>query len=358
MLKDFHKQFPVLSRYTYANTAASGILYEDLMEWRQEHDLDFLIKGSVFRDTRHEFIQEVRITVGNFFNCPVAQVALIPNFSFGFNTLLEGLGKNKKVLLLENDYPSVNEGVEMRDFERCYVKIDENLESNIEEAIRDEKPDVLALSVVQYISGIKIDLQFLKRLKASYPSLLIIADGTQFCGTENFNFQDSGIDVLCASAYKWLLAGYGNGFMLFKKEVISKIYPKAFDRLQADVLSKEQQHLMNYFEPGHQDTLNYGSLKFSLDFLEEIGINTIEKQIKTLSEKAKQAFTDLNLLEDRVVKRKIHSNIFNIKGDEGLFKKLTANNILSAQRGKGIRLSFHFYNTEEDLKTIIQCLKT
>ncbi len=356
MISNFNKEFPLLSQYTYANIAASGLMYEQLIDWRQEHDLDFLIKGSIFRDTHHEFIEEIRATVGGFFGCKTAHVSLIPNFSFGFNTLLKGLTQKKKVLLLENDYPSINQSVERNDFEACYVSIDENLEENIASAIEKEKPDILALSLVQYINGIRINLDFFKKLKKQYPELLIIADGTQFCGIEKFDFERSGIDILGASAYKWLLAGYGNGFMLFKEKSIQQIYQTTYKELNGGIFSKEQTHLMHYFEPGHQDTLNYGSLKFSLNFLNDVGVNAIQKQLEALSLKAKTTFTNLNLLEDAVVKREKHSTIFNIEGDQKLFEKLISNNVLCAQRGNGIRLSFHFFNSEEDIDRIVKLL--
>ncbi|NAS29382.1 aminotransferase class V-fold PLP-dependent enzyme [Flavobacteriaceae bacterium R38] len=357
MAPDINKEFPLLSQYTYANIAASGLMYERLMDWRQEHDLDFLIKGSIFREKHHVFIEEIRATVGQFFGCRTENVSLIPNFSFGFNTFLEGIDKGKKVLLLQNDYPSVNEAVENRGFKTCYAVIDENLESNIKEAIRNEKPDILALSLVQYINGIKVDLDFLKNLKSEYPELIIVADGTQFCGIEAFDFETSGIDILGASAYKWLLAGYGCGFMMFKEDCIRHIYPNTFENLEPVTFSKTQEHLMRYFEPGHQDTLNYGSLKFSLDFLREIGVDKIQEQLEILSSRAKEELTQLNALEDAVVKRTNHSTIFNIKGDDALFKKLTSNGIICSQRGSGIRLSFHFFNTEKDINRIVQLLR-
>jgi len=357
MIPNIYKEFSLLAQYTYANIAASGLMYEQLMEWRQEHDLDFLVKGSFFRDTHHTFIEEIRVAVGRFFKCQTDRVSLVPNFSFGFNTFLNGIDRNKKVLLLKNDYPSINNAVEDRGFKTCYVIIDEHLESTIEKTVKEEQPAILALSLVQYINGIKIDLNFLKELKSKYPELLIVADGTQYCGIEVFDFENSGIDILGASAYKWLLAGYGCGFMLFKNEVIPQIYSETFEDFNPGSFSREQEHLMKYFEPGHQDTLNYGSLKFSLDFLSEIRIDKIQKQLEILSAKVKKELTALNLLEDAVVKRTNHSTIFNIKGDAALFKKLVSNGIICSQRGAGIRLSFHFFNTDSDIDKILKVLR-
>ena len=45
-MQNLRKKFPVLNQCIYANTASAGLLSEDLMEWRQGHDLDFLIGGS------------------------------------------------------------------------------------------------------------------------------------------------------------------------------------------------------------------------------------------------------------------------------------------------------------------------
>lgn len=357
-MKNFKKQYPALSQYTYLNTAASGLLSEGLLEYRQEQDLDFLISGSIFKDEQGKILTGVREAVGRFFNCAANRVALTPNFSYGFNTLMEGVEKSKKVLLLKNDYPSVNWAVESREFEVCYAEIDANLEQNISEAIERERPDIFAFSIVQWINGIKIDLEFLKELKKKYPEMLFFGDGTQYCGTEKFDFEASGLDVLGASAYKWMNAGYGNAFFLFKEHMEDKISPKflGFNSLQGKYKPHEGS-LIGKFEPGHQDTLNFGSLRAAIEEIEKIGIDKISERIQKLTAEARSLFVDKNLLEEAVVNRKIHSSIFNIKGDESVFQKLKSNNIVCSQRGDGIRVSFHFFNTSEDLQKLMKVLK-
>ena len=80
------------------------------------------------------------------------------------------------------------------------------------------------MTIVQYINGFLIDINFLKKLKKKCPQLLIIADGTQFCGTKDLNFEKSPFDVLISSGYKWLYSGYGNGFILLKKKLFRIFY--------------------------------------------------------------------------------------------------------------------------------------
>ncbi|SNZ00935.1 aminotransferase class V-fold PLP-dependent enzyme [Flagellimonas pacifica] len=359
-MQNLRKKFPVLNQCIYANTAATGLLSEDLMEWRQEHDLDYLIGGSAMKQKSFERMGDVRSSVANFFSCNPQNIALVPNFTLGLNMLLEGLSKKMNVLLLENDYPSLNWPFETRDFQREYIGIDECLEETIHAKVKTGKIDVLALSLVQWVNGIKIDLDFIKKLKNEFPNLLIIADGTQFCGTQKFNFQDSGIDVLGASAYKWLLAGYGNGFLLVKDEVMERFDLKFIGNgsVDRDISKKEDIPFCKYLEPGHLDSLNFGSLQFSLNFLDTIGLNHITAQLEKLSIKAKEEFGSLGLLEEKIMRRPDHSTIFNIKGDEQLFNKLAQENVVGVLRGNGIRLSFHFYNTENEIDIITDILKS
>lgn len=357
-MQTLRKKFPLLNQYLYANTAATGLLSEDLMEWRQGHDLDFLIGGSIMKMKSFEHIPEIRKTVGRFFNCKPENVALVPNFSLGLNILLEGLDKSQRVLLLQDDYPSVNWPFETRNFPIVHVEINERLEETIREKVKTGKIDVLALSLTQWINGITIDLDFLKQLKKDFPNLLIIADGTQFCGTRQFDFQGSGVDVLGASGYKWLLAGNGNGFVLIKDEVKDRFSLKFLgsNSVDRDETKRYDVPFCKHLEPGHLDSLNFGSLQFALDFLDDIGMPHIEAHLAKLSRKAKAAFSGMGLLEQSVAERKDHSTIFNITGDQKLYRKLMDHDVICARRGKGIRLSFHFYNTEEEIDGIVKIL--
>lgn len=358
-MKKVSNDFPILSQYTYANTASCGLLSESLMEWRQEQELDYLIKGSMFRDSYPVFFEEIRKTVAGFLQAEIENTVLVPNFSFGFNTLINGINPDQTVLLLEGDYPSVNWPVIAKGYEFHTVKADENLEKNIEIAFEKVKPTLFAFSIVQYVSGIKIDLDFINRLKEKYTNTLFIADGTQYCGTEAFNFSTSGIDILGSSGYKWMLAGFGNGFFAFKDHIKNEIFKESFkyDLREEDFL-KNKNHLTNHFEPGHHDTLNYGSLKFSIEnIFNKIGINEIEGYLKELSVYAKEKFTELNLLDKAIVRRNSHSTIFSLNIDHSVLKELKNKDVICSIRGGKLRISFHLYNTKKDIDKIVSITK-
>ena len=353
-----YKKFPALRQGIYANTATSGVLYEDLLDWRQEHDLDFLIGGSAAKTNTHLLLEETRKTIAQFFNFEEEHVALVPSFSQGLNLLLEGLDGAEKILLLKGDYPSLNWPFESRGFSIDYLEIGENLEERIYATIKENNITVFACSGVQWLNGFKIDFAFLQKLKTEYPDLLIVMDGTQFCGTEYLDFNASGVDILGSSGYKWLLSGYGNGFVMIKPSVQHrfKLKSKGYGSGRNSKNQKDGRIFCKQLEPGHLDSLSFGSLQFSMKYLMDIGLETIGTHNKELAQYAKKHFASLALLDDFIVSRVPTSTIFNIKG-KGIYDNLLQNNVVCAQRGDGIRLSFHFYNTLEEVESIIKILK-
>ena len=356
-MENFKKLFPILNDYTYLNTPASGLLSVPVMEWRRSHDQAFLKKGSIIKENQSELLTTVREKVGTLFNCATNRVALVPNFSYGFNTLLEGISNTKKVLLIEGDYPSVNWPFESRTFDITYAKNDFQIEEHIEKAFANKQPDIFAFSLVQWINGLQIDHHFLKQLKDRYPETLFLGDATQYLGTTVFNFEQSAFDVLGASTYKWMNAGYGNAVYLFKEPVADRVAPKTtgFNSIQGKYKPQEGSFL-GRFEPGHQDTLNYGSLGKAIDVINDIKMQNIESLIQDINKHAKEIFLEKKLISPELAHRSTHGAFYNINGDENTVKKLKELDILTIARGEGVRVGFHYFNTQEDLLRLLDAL--
>jgi selenocysteine lyase/cysteine desulfurase len=349
--------FPILKEYTYLNTANSGILSTNLAEWRTKHDQAFITGGSIFRMENLPMINDLRNNISKLFGSKTENTYLVQNFSVGFNTLLAGLDKNHRFLLLEEEYPSVSYPVISMGFNYHSITINEKLEENIINAIDKFKPTIFAFSMVQYISGLRMDDDFLQKLKNTYPDLLLIGDGTQFLGTVNFNFEKSGLDALMGSGYKWLLGGYGNGYAFLSDQMKDAIYSKnKLAELPTAPFLKGKDHLSMCFEPGHLDTLNFGTLNESLNYLGAVGFDSIEKTSQALSNKARLELNSRGIIPDWTLARKYQSTIMSMPLDQKTVEKLAAAKILCSPRGTGTRISFHYYNTEEDLNQLLQVL--
>lgn len=358
-MKDIRQHFPVLAYSTYLDTAANGLVPEPVIAWRRKQDEELLNNPLEYRKNIPEVLKSTRQTIAAFLNASAEEVALIPNFSFGINSILEALPKDQKIAILQDEYPSVSWPVLSRNFKTCLIDTKPDLEENILRIVETEKPDVLLFSVVQWLDGLKIDLAFLKSLKEKYPKLLLIADGTQFLGAAAFDFHNSPIDIMLTSAYKWLTAGFGSGFLLFKKEAQARFNIKTIGFQSADSFesTREATRFIKHFEPGHLASLNHGSIAQAIQFLNANQPEARYEHIRLLAKEAKGEFIEMGLLPRYIAERKVHSSIFNLKGDAAMFKRLEQNNIACSMRGDGIRVSFHYYNNQDDLNHLVDVLK-
>ena len=337
-------KFPALEKKIYLDTARSGLMYNELLSWRKEHEIDFLNRGSQFRLNHEILLEKTRTEINNFLGSNNLTTFLVQNFSIGLSLLLKSIKSEKSVLIVKDDYSSIINQVACSGLKYNFVNNNYDVEAQILKGIIKHSPDIFIFSIVQHIDGTLIDLDFIKQIKEDFPQILIIADGTQFCGTQFFNFQSSEIDVLISSGYKWMLGGYGNGFVSF-----NHTYQKSHFKI-------DLQYFVNLFEPGHHDTLNFGSLLFSLRKMSNFGLDEIEKKINSLSLYTLEKLKRKKLLTPKIIKRSSHSNIFNIKGDEKLYQQLLSNNVICSQRGDGIRISVNFYNTKKEIDYFLSLL--
>lgn len=359
MNSPYSKHFDIDTAITYLTTPGSGLLSRETKQWRVQRDQEFHDSNTTLREQQGAALDSCRNTLGQFFNCPGNNVFLSSCFSFAFNALLAGLPKHYKVLLLNNDYPSVNFPTIITGFEHSFVTMDEQLEANILDAIATFKPDVLILSIVQYISGLKIDLSFIQELKHQHPELLIIGDGTQFLGTDLFDFNTSGFDAVLSSGYKWLMAGFGNGFILLNdrlKEILYADIQKNYSYLNNQWMNKSVVQLC--FEPGHLDTLAHGTLQQSLIQFEQWGYAETVSYTQDLVAQARVELANRGLLLDSIINRRPQSNIFNIQINPNNFQLLMDEGIKCFPRGTGIRVGFHLYNDHADLEKLLHIIDT
>ena len=330
-------KFPALENKIYLDTARSGLMFSELLSWRNKHEIDFLNRGSQFRLNDESLLDQTKLEINKFLGSIDLTTFLVQNFSIGLSLLLKAIKSDKTILMIKDDYSSILNQVVSSGIKYNFSNNTFDLETQILKGINKYNPEILIFSIVQHIDGTLIDLDFIKQIKKDYPNILIIADGTQFCGTKYFNFKNSSIDVLISSGYKWMLGGYGNGFISFNKGFLNSYF------------KLEKKNFLNLFEPGHHDTLSFGSLLFSLKKISNYGIDKIEKQINSLSIYTLDKLKTKKLLDTKILKRNNHSNIFNIKGDEILYKHLLDNNVICSQRGNGIRISINFYNTKSEI---------
>ena len=338
------EDFPLSKKCIYLNTAYVGLMSKGLYDFRRKYDLDYINKGDHVYMSKHQIVNKARISISKFFGSKINQTFVSSNFSSALRSVLEYVPKKANFLVLEEDYPSILNAVKERSFNYHKIPITVDLELNILKLIEEKKIDVIAISVVQWISGFLIDVEFLKKIKLKFPEIIIIGDGTQFLGGHFFNFQDSPFDFIAASGYKWLISGFGNGLFMVSDNFFD--YTKINDSI-----------LLDKIFDGHSDLLAIESLNYSINTLQKKDFKFLINKKNETTSILKKSLKELNLLDDFSLFRENHSSIFNIKLNQKQFKFLINNNVRCVKRGSGVRVSVHFYNSIEDIKSFISLLK-
>ena len=336
--------FPVLNSCTYFNTAYVGPMSIQLFEFRNKLEKEYLNDGDKFKIDNIERIDDFRETISGFINSKKENTFFTSNFSTGFRYILDLIPKKSKILTLKDDYNSLLSGINEREFIVDDLSITFDFEIQIENQLAKKTYDILAISVVQFLSGIKVDFGLLKKIKEKYPKLIIIGDSTQFIGSDLFSFKDSPFDVIIGSGYKWMLAGFGNAYMAVSDNFIKQT-------------RSTSQIIYEKVYAGHINFLGSASLNFSIKFLQQNNFHELIKIKKILGNFLIEGLKDLNLINPIIKSRKNHSNIYTIIGDDNLYNKLQSHGIRCSLRGEGVRLSVHFYNSESEIDYLLKVLK-
>jgi selenocysteine lyase/cysteine desulfurase len=336
--------FPVLSECVYLNTAYTGPLSLPLLEHQKEADEHYFKLGDQFKKTIEKSnFKNAKQQLADFVGATEENTLITSNFSFAFQSFLFHLTKESHFLLLEEEYPSLTDIVTDHGFNSTKIPVTEKIEEQVWEALCQNTYQVFALSAVQYTTGLMFDFEWLKKIKQAFPEVIILVDGTQFIGAENFNFSSSPVDALFGSTYKWIMAGYGTGYAIFKDDLL-------------DRLDLSHQRIDDIYGRGQVAIKAVGGLCTALKLIKDKDFSFQLSKKHQLNRFLKAELTKRNLLEDWVLKRKNHASIYSLKISEYVYKGLLEQNIRCVWRGKGVRISVHFYNNVEDIKQFLLTL--
>lgn len=336
--------FPFLNNCIYLNTPYTAPLSQPLLDWRKKEEQLFFELGDHYKKhNEKKYIEEARKELALFTNSSIEHTFICGNFSSAFQQFLMFLSPTTSFLIFEEEYPSLTQIVEGMGFLAHKIPLSSSPEKEVQTAIKNNKIDVLALSAIQYESGLFFDMETLSQLKKEYPNLIILVDGTQFLGAELFSFAESPVDAIFGSCYKWLMAGHGTGYAIYKP---SLLHHHGFS------LKK----IVQAHDKGQLSISAIGSLMVALKLLSASSFSSLIQHKKRLSILLKKELEKRELLAKEIADRKHHSSIFNLALSREQYEKLLAKNVRCIWRGQGVRIGIHHYNTETEIVQFLALL--
>ena len=316
-------------------------------------------------------VEELKSQLSELINISSERIAFTKSVTDGMNIIAQGLKWNSGDRIILNDiefpanvYPFLNlskQGVEI-DFvkSRNGVVSLEAIENLITPNTR-----LISISFVQFLSGYRADLEDIGKL-CKEKNIIFCVDGIQGIGALRLDFEKYNIDFLSGGSHKWLMALMGLGFIALTEELQDKIDPKTVGWISVE----NEWDLLNYklelkqtadrFQTGTYSFIGVNALSSALKFFNEVGFDEIEKKIISNTEYFRNRLNEIGiepLLGDVNLSNLSGIITFPIENAEEVINRLKEKNIIGSMREGMIRFSPHFYNTKEEIDTVIEELK-
>ncbi len=297
------------------------------------------------------------------------EVAFVKNTSEGLSFVAGGIdwkpGDNLVTISVEfpaNIYPWLaleEKGVEVRLVE---PEEDGTIDENKLISAADEKTRLISVSSVQFVNGYRLDLEKIGAF-CRENGIFFCVDAIQSLGVIPMDVEKYNIDFLAADGHKWLLSIEGIGGFYVSSRVMDRINPIEYGwhsvkkRFEFEAIDFSLDDTARKFEPGSFNVLSIAMFSESLNLILEVGVERIRDRVFQLTEYLIDSLDDSwELISPTDQESRSGIITFRIPGVDGktLWKKLLERKVVVSPRGGGIRVSPHFYNTEEELDRFLE----
>jgi len=363
---EIRKLFPITKSHTYLDHSAVSPVSLKAVEAANIFYEQAASHGAFVYEKWMEAIEEVRKKFSVMIGSDPNEIAFVRNTSHGISLVASGISWNEgdSIIIYKKEFPSnlypwIN--LESLGVRIKYIE-PENREITLNDIIRlaDETTRLISVSTVQFTTGFRIDLEPIGKF-CRENNIMFFVDSIQSLGIIPIDVKKCKIDFMAADGHKWLLAPEGTGVFYCNKEVIDKVSPSLIG--WKTVVNEYEYEKVDFsikpdalkFEEGSLSVSGILALGGSAELLLDQGIENIRDEIQRLGgliiENVKERGFELITPEDK--NKRGGAICFSGPFDPSALRKdLCEKNIMVNVRGGGLRVSPHFYNTEEEISTL------
>jgi len=373
-LLQYRPEFPILERTTYLISNSLGAMPRGVYDAMKGYADTWATRGVRAWEERWWMLAaEVGDEIGALMNAPKGSVSTHQNVTtcqavvascFDFS------GKRNKVVYSDMNFPSVMyfwEAQQSRGARVHMVKTDDGITVPLDRLLDaiDETTLLVPVSHVIFRSAFIQDARAIVE-KAHKVGALVVLDTFQSLGTVPVDVQALNTDFACGGVLKWLCGGPGVGYLYVRPDLGKKLEPKftgwtahenpfAFE-IGANRYTDPPYRFMN----GTPHVPALEAARPGLKIIAQAGIDRIREKSKRqtgrLIELATKHGWRVNTPRD--AEKRGGTVSIDMPDAQEVCRELIKREILVDYRPKaGVRMSPHFYNTDEELETGINTVE-
>jgi selenocysteine lyase/cysteine desulfurase len=222
---------------------------------------------------------------------------------------------------------------------------------------------VVAVSWVQYQTGVTLDLINLGTVCKHWGALLVV-DTTQGLGVTPFSMEHQQVDIISGSMHKWIGGPPGAAYLGINKNILPRLNPLmvgpySYGEIPSGYIAN--QSLLpdaSRFRTGTPSLITLWGAAVAAQNALDLGISFINQRAITLANSLVRGLQDQG---HRVLSPpQLTSPIVTFipkQGAQVASERLANKGITFSLRGGGIRLSPHWFNRDSDIRLAISTLK-
>lgn len=245
------------------------------------------------------------------------------------------------------------------------------------ERMIDGKVRLIAITWVPTNGGLVNPAEEVGRI-ANAHGITYLLDACQAVGQMPIDVTRLGCDILTATGRKFLRGPRGTGFLYIKKELLARTEPIMLDLFSAQVTAPHAYTIRpdaRRFETWETNYSTRAGLRAACDYALDIGLSAIESRCRHLTNLAREQLAeirgvklhDLGAHQSAIISFTIsnHDSASIMKQLAGKAINVSVSNPSSTPLDADarhlppiVRVSPHYYNTEEDIGALIAAVRT
>jgi len=314
---------------------------------------------------------ETRKKIARLLNASWEEITIVTNTSEGLNIIAQGVPfkEGDNIVVPDNEFPAnLIPWLHLKESKRIEVRLVPSrggfvFFDDIKEKVND-RTRLLALSHVGWVEGFSTPLQQIGEF-CHERGIIFVVDAIQSVGALGVDVKKCKVSALTAGGYKWLLSPCGTGFLYVDRELLSSIKPTYLSYLSISTEPEDFSFQMDIrpdasrFKLGSINDVGIAAMDKSLELILYLGIEQIESYLFRLTDFLAEGLQKKGYRIISHLDPAHRSSIltFEAKGNAAeLYQKLLNNQIIASLRRGWLRVSPHFYNSEEDIAHLLEHL--
>jgi selenocysteine lyase/cysteine desulfurase len=366
-LESVRSRFPIFKNKIYLNSCSQGALSDVVEASLHEHIRTWHEDGSPW-DKWKEHYEAARAAFAVFINAKPEEVAILSCASAGISAIASALdfhGPRRKVVMGEFEFPTMGQiwlAQQSRGAEIRFIRAqDGRIPASSYANEIDETALIVPVTGVCFMNGVRSEVPAVAKL-ARECGALVMLDDYQDCGTRPVDVKALDLDFYVSGALKYLLGPSGIAFMYVRPELIQKLTPTitgwfgqqnpfAFDVKHFDPACSARR-----FESGSPPLPHVFAVSAALKLLSSVGFDRIASHVSGLAQMLLAGARELGIKAKTPADSRGPLVVLHMKDSDAAVRKLASHNIVSSNRMDGLRISFHLYNTADDVRNVLGVL--